>query len=499
VDNPFAFRLRGLAGWRADLAAAGLGALAALALPPLFVLPALLVAVPGLLALLHGAGTGRQAFRRGFWFGVAHHIVGLYWITDAILFEAREFWWLVPLAVPALAAVLALFIAVPCAVAWRAAPGLPRACALAGAWVLADIARQYALTGFPWNPWGSVWELPGVAGDIMIQPAAWVGVHGLTLATVLLAATPALGRRAIAGAGLGLALWAGAGIARLHRTLPAPPGVTVVLVQGNVAEGQRWNPALAMEIFTRYLDLTARGMAGVARGVAVWPETASPYLLDQDAGARAAILQATGGQPALVGTIRFDAAGQPRNSLVALTTGGPPVAIYDKWHLVPFGEYIPAWLPVPVKFGLPASFVAGPGPRTLLVPGLPPVGALICYEAIFPGQAVEPAHRPDWLVNITNDAWFGDSSGPRQHLAAVRMRAVEEGLPVMRAANTGISAAFDAMGHEIAGLGMNRAGVLKVNLPAPRPPTWFARFGSWSAAALALLAFLPAVVRKRIR
>jgi apolipoprotein N-acyltransferase len=481
--------------------AAGFGALAAAALPPVYALPVLLVAVPGLLLLLDGAATPGQAARRGFWFGTAYHVFGLYWITDAILIEARQFWWLVPIAVPALAAVLALFIAAPCVVAWRAAPGWRRACVLAGAWTLADLARQFVCTGFPWNPLGSVWELPGVAGDVLIQPAAWVSVHGLTFATVLLAATPTLGwRGVVAGAG-GLALWAAAGAARLHQPLPAPPGVSVALVQGDVPEELRWNPGLAREIFDRYLRLTAQGLAnvgsaGVRRGVAVWPETASPYLVQTDAGAQAAILQATRGMPALVGTIRFDAAGQPRNSLAALAGTGQVVAIYDKWHLVPFGEYIPAWLPIPAKFGLPASFAPGSGPATLEIPGLPPVGALICYEAIFPGQVVDPRHRPAWLVNITNDAWFGNSSGPRQHLAAVRMRAVEEGLPVMRAANTGISAAFDARGHALASLGIDRAGVVTVDLPAALPATWFARLGLIVPGTLALLGLLPGLRRR---
>ena len=188
-------RLAALRGLRADLAALGLGALSAAALPPFHVIPVLLISVPGLLVLLDAAGSPTVAARRGWWFGFGHHVLGLYWITEAILFEAARFWWLVPLAVPALAAALALFIAAACAVARLAPPGWPRVLALAGAWVLADLARQFVLTGFPWNPWGSVWEIPGPIGDVFIQPAAWVGVHGLTLATLLLAAMPVLGWR----------------------------------------------------------------------------------------------------------------------------------------------------------------------------------------------------------------------------------------------------------------------------------------------------------------
>src|SRR6185437_181769 len=208
---------------------------------------------------------------------------------------------------------------------------------------------------------------------------------------------------------------------------------------------------------------------------------------ESDAMARLAIAEAangggTGATPALIGTIRLPggsfAAGQrPFNSLIGITGSGAVAGIYDKWHLVPGGEYQPSWVPLPVQLVPGGGFDPGPGPRTLHILGLPPVGVLICYEAIFPGQGVDEADRPDWLVNVTNDAWFGTSSGPRQHLAAARMRAVEEGLPLMRAANTGITTGFDAEGHEIGRLGMGQTGVLAVPLPGALPATPFARFG----------------------
>ena len=159
--------------------------------------------------------------------------------------------------------------------------------------------------------------------------------------------------------------------------------------------------------------------------------------------------------------------------------------IYDKWHLVPFGEYAPSWVPLSIQI-VPGQFGFGRGPATLHVPGLPPFGAMICYEAIFPAQVVDQSDRPFWLVNITNDAWFGNSSGPRQHLAAARMRAVEEGLPLMRAANTGISVGFDSRGHELGRLPMAEAGLLVLPLPGRRPPTSFSR---WGLVVPGLLAF----------
>lgn len=485
-------RLANLRGWRAAAAAAGMGVVSALALPPVHALPLLLVAFPALLALIGDAGPRRAAWM-GFWFALGHHIVGLYWITEAILFEAERFWWLVPTAVPFLAMVMSPFTFVPCALAAACRPnvvngGWPRAVVLAGGWTLSGLVLQFTATGFPWNVFGSVWGVPGAFGDVMIQPASLVSVHGLTFATVLLACTPSLGRRAM---GLGVATlvaWAGFGLWRLDQPASAPPDLTVVLVQGNVAQGQKTDRGVAADVFRRHLALTAQGVeaAGGKPTLVVWPETASPYLIASDPAARNAIAAVAHG-PAMIGSLRLDADRHGRNSLIAVGGPGPALDIYDKWHLVPFGEYIPDWIPVPLKL-LPGEGLAkGPGPATLRLPGVPAVGALICYEAIFPGYVVDEADRPDWMVNVTNDAWFGNSSGPRQHLAAVRMRAVEEGLPVMRAANTGITAAFDAHGRELGRIGMGEQGVLSIPLPGHLPPTVFSRLGLVAPLLVALL------------
>jgi apolipoprotein N-acyltransferase len=496
-------KLAGLRGWRAGMAAAGLGLVSALALPPVYALPVLLLTVPGLLVLLEAQPGPRGAAYTGFWFGFGHHLLGLYWITEAILVEAARFWWLVPLAVPALAVVLALFIAAPCAAARAAPAGWRRVMVLAGAWVLADLARQFIATGFPWNPWGSIWAIPGPMGDAFLQPAALVGVHGLTLLTLLIAATPMLGARAMAGGVVVLAAWGGFGLWRLSQPAPASPDVTVVIVQGNVPQGQKWDQAFVTGTFLRYLNLTANGIAQARaeypgqRVVAVWPETASPYLIDADVNARTAVAQAGSGATVLAGSVRFDADRRPRNSLMAVQDPGAPVSVYDKWHLVPFGEYQPNWLPLPIQVVPGGGFAKGPGPRTMHLPGLPPAGALICYEAIFPGQVVDATDRPDWLVNVTNDAWFGNSTGPRQHLAAARLRAVEEGLPLLRAANTGISAAFDAFGRERSRIGMGQTGVMITPLPGKLPPTPFARFGLALPALLAIVAVGAGIAVRR--
>jgi len=493
--------LRALTSWRADAASAALGAVAALALPPLTLAPLLAVSIPGLLALIDGAPNWRVALRRGLAFGVAHHLVGLYWITSAILVEAADFWWAVPIAVPLLASVLAMFIALSCAAARLVQPGWQRACMLAGAWVLGDIAREFVLTGFPWNPLGSAVEMPGVLGLVFMQPAAWVGVGGLTLFVLLLAATPALGRRAWVAALAAILLWGAAGFARLHRPVGPAPDLVAVIVQGNVPETEHrdhWQDrAWVSRIFERHLALTREGMRQAAghRAMVVWPETASPYWLGEDAAARHAVADAAGTAIATIaGTPRMDAANKAHNSLVAVMPDASIGGVYDKFHLVPYGEYFPSYLPI--RLG-EQGWTPGPGLRTLHVKGLPPIGPLICYEAAFPAQVAIESDRPAMLVNITNDSWFGNSAGPRQHLAAARMRAVEEGLPVVRAANTGISAVIDAHGAIVASLGLDHTGVLVAAIPGMVAPTPESRLGLAAPSLLAILSCMIALGRKR--
>ncbi len=490
-----------LQGKRAYLAAALLGVIAAGALPPFTLPPLLLIAIPGLLALIGGAPNARAAGLRGLMFGFALSIAGLYWVTFAVMVMAREFWWAVPIVVPLLSFVLGLFVAVPCLVARLVPAGWRRLGVLAGLWVLGDIAREFVMSGFPWNQLGSVWEMPGWLGLAMIQPAAWVGIGGLTLATVLVAGCVTLGRRGLlAGVAL-LLVWLGAGAWHLQEQV-AGSGITAVIVQGNVSEqdhrdhgGER---AWAERVFDRYLALTRQGVrrAGGGRIVVVWPETASPFALAQDQPARQAIADAAG--PALMtlaGTERFESPTVAHNSLVAVAPDGSVAGVYDKAHLVPFGEYFPVY----ANFILgEQGFVAGPGLRTMHLAGLGAVGPLICYEAIFPAQVVEKGDRPGMLVNITNDAWFGDSAGPRQHLAAARMRTVEEGLPMVRAANTGISTVMDAHGRMVGNLGLNTQGVLVLPVPGPLAPTLFSRLGLWSPGILAGLVALAGLLAKLV-
>jgi apolipoprotein N-acyltransferase len=270
-----------------------------------------------------------------------------------------------------------------------------------------------------------------------------------------------------------------------------PSGVTLALIQPNFpVPGTFDRPALEAH-WQRLLSMSAAGLHAGATAL-IWPEASSPWFLANDAAARMQLAAVTGTAPVLAGSIRIVNDTDYRNSLVVTAGPVPALAAYDKWKLVPFGEYMPAWIPIQITPNLaPGSgFKPGPGPVTLHVSGLPAFAPLICYEAIFSGQIVNEKDRPAWLVNVTDDAWFGDSAGPRQHFADARLRAVEEGLPLARAANSGISAMFDAFGHVNAALPLNGQGVLVTALPGRLPETIYGRFGLILPLGLAGIALL---------
>lgn len=485
-------------GWRLWVTAAGLGALAALALPPVHAVPVLLVAIPGLLVLVGAAETARRAFWIGFAWGWGHFAAGLYWLTHAILTEVERFWWLVPIAVPALALPLALFVAGPAVLAWKARAGWPRVLVFAGAWVLFELLRGWAFTGFPWNLLGTVWAF----GALPIQAASVVGVHGLSLATALIAATPLLGRRAMTGGAVALAAFALFGLVRLWPAEAPPQPVGILIVQGNVAQELKWREEQRIPILRRYIEGTREAALAALRDlpedhglVIIWPESAVPFLLADDPEVRQLVAGALPRRAMLLaGTVRAEFGEDRRarrvfNSLVAIDPAGDVRGIADKVHLVPFGEYMPLSGLLPIRLvqgGM--DFTAGSDRRAVAAGWVPPFGALICYEVIFPAM-VAPSERPAWLVNVTNDAWFGISAGPWQHLAAARLRAVEEGLPLARAAQTGVSAVFDSRGREVARTGLGETGVLMAPLPAARESTLFSQVGLIWAASLSLMIF----------
>ena len=487
-------RLTELAGWRRGLAALVLGALSALMLPPFHFLPLGVAALTGLVWLIDSARGPRGAFAVGWLFGFGHFLAGLYWIVNALLLFGWQFLPVYPIVIGFLPALLAVFIALAAA-ALRLTPldGPARIVAFAGWWVAFEWLRAVLFTGFPWNLAGYAWTF----SDPMIQLASLGGVYGLSFVTVASFAMPALlagrGRAktalfSIGAAALAVAAVYGFGAARLSGApglgADGVPGVVLRVVQPNVSQSMKWNRARHEANFLHLLALSAGpGRERVTH--IVWPETAATFFLAEQPAALQAVSQVVpvGGLLLTGAPRRGDAGGERRlwNSLLAIDAAGRVTASFDKFHLVPLGEYVPLkrYLPLTKVVEGSSDYSAGPGPRTLRLAGLPPVSPLICYEAIFPGNVLDPSDRPQWLLNVTNDGWYGDSPGPRQHFAIARLRAVEEGLPLVRSANTGISGVVDAYGRVTAKLDLGLTGVVDATLPRAIAPPIYGRFGNW--------------------
>lgn len=496
--------LADLSGWRRRGLACALGALTTLSLPPAYFLPILYIAVPMLVWLLAGAGTWRSAFALAWWFGFGWFVIGLYWIGNALLVFGDRHAWMVPFAVLGLPAFLALFTGLAGLVSRLGRNHLERALWLSVGWVVAEWLRGHVLTGFPWNLLGYSW----MGSEALMQSASVVGVYGLSLAAFVSAALPAAfampGRAARLGAGAAavaiLAVPFAAGTFRLARA-PAvgeavQPGIGMRIVQAGIPQREKWRRTLRDRNLEINLRLSVENRPDWVTHI-IWPENAATFFIEEEPQYRRAMARAMppGG---LIITGAPRRAGPPLriwNSVFALDSQGEIVGHYDKSHLVPFGEYAPLreYLPVDKVTHGAVDYSAGTGPATLHLPGLPPVSPLVCYEAIFPGAVVEKTDRPAWMLNLTNDAWYGLSAGPHQHLATARLRAVEEGVPIVRAANTGISAVADPFGRELGRIGLDRQGVLDFQLPAPLPQaTLYAQYGDriFAGILFILAAFL---------
>ncbi len=490
-----------LLGWRRYGAAFLLGLLSSLALPPAFVFPVLWVTVPLMVWILNGVKRRRQAFFATWWFGFGLYVASLYWISHALLIFSDRLWWMVPFAALGLPAFLALFPALAGLFSFLARPGPARIFAFAGAWILAEWLRGHVLTGFPWNLLGHAWT----GTEALSQAAAWIGVYGLSGLVALSAVLPALAaapgpakppvRRRYAALILALSVPACVTLAGAARLSDAPqvgiadtPGVGLRLVQANIPQREKWKRDLRADNFLLHLDLSARDRPDWVTHI-IWPETAAAFFLEEDLPARQAAAQIVppGGHLITGAPRRIRDPFTLHNGIVMLDDGGGVAQTYDKAHLVPFGEYMPfrSILGIDKIAAGSVDYSPGPGPRTVTLPGLPSFSPLVCYEVIFPGAVVSGTDpRPDWLLNLTNDAWYGKTAGPHQHLTMARIRAVEEGLPLVRATNTGITAAFDAYGREIGRLPLEEAGVLDLRLPRPLPPTLYARIGDLGFAAI---------------
>lgn len=512
--------VRTRAGWQRMALATSAGALSVLAMAPFLIWPVLILTLAVLTWLLDGVvlrGSATAWCRRpavqaalvGWLFAFGYFFAGLFWIGEAFLVEADKFALLIPFAVTLMPAGLALFwagAAAAASLAWR--PGLVRVLALALALGAAEWLRGHVLTGFPWNVIGYALTYP----DSLMQAAGLIGIYGLSIVAVLVLAAPLVAWAD--GAPLRGAVIMIAAIVALmiygHWKLaePAPTaaeGPRVRLVQPSVPQREKWQSEHQRRIFDLHLTLTTRNAAGVDDGAAgvdlvIWPEAAMPFLpLDSPRALELIGKALPKGTHLISGALRADLPDPSRpeaqrrlyNSLIAFGAGGQVVAVYDKIHLVPFGEYLPlnTWLdaiglePLTRRRG---GFTVGPYPRPLMsLPNTPAFAPLICYEAIFPRAIVQGDERPSFLLNVTNDGWFGNTTGPRQHLHQARVRAAEEGLPLLRVANNGISAVVDGRGRILHRLGLDVVGVIDARVPRAMAPTPYSRFGDlWFALML---------------
>jgi apolipoprotein N-acyltransferase len=515
-------------GWRRAAIAFCAGAVCAVGLAPINAFPLLFCAFPVAIWLIDGAAAGRlggvvTAAVSGWWFGFGYFVAGLYWLGFAFLVDAKTFAWLLPFAVIGLPAALAFFTAAAFGFArllWTRGP--LRILALALALTATEWLRGHVLTGFPWNAFG--YALTGPL--LLAQASALIGLWGLTFFAIYLFASPAvladepgdtprpwlvvLTPLVLLGA---LAVYGAVRLAQTPTQFVA--GVKLRIMQPNLTQDEKFNYGAKQAVMARYLALSDRatgpdstGMRGVTH--LIWPESAFPFFLSREAEAMAQIANLLPpGAVLIVGAARPASAvptpGMIRayNSIYVIDHDGAILSVYDKMHLVPFGEYLPFQdflesLGLMQLTKVRGGYVPGTERKPITTAGAPPFLPLVCYEIVFPGEAALPGERLGWLVNLTNDGWFGQSSGPYQHLQQARVRAIEEGLPLVRAANTGVSAVVDPLGRIIRSLPLGAEGVLDSSLPRALEPTLYSRFRD-TPLALIMLAGLALLLWRRRR
>ena len=506
-----------------------LGAVSATGFAPLHLWPLTLVALAGLMGLVARSPKGSRALGIGWAFGVGHFTIGLNWIATAFTYQAAMPAWLGWIAVVLLALYLAVYPALATWGAWlvrrpgpaQTAVTLSFVLAFAALWALTEWLRSWVFTGFAWNPLGAV-------ATPIAAPAMFIGTYGLGALLAMIAGGLLLwldGRRRIAAILLSFVLvaWGTSGGALIWNSVgpainssEALDQIPVTVVQPNVGQQDKWEGDKADANFAKLARLTAT-KAGAPPRLILWPEAAVPDYLEtgyplvyydrSPASARARLTALMNPQDLmLLGALKLelDKTGQAvgaRNAVMTVHADGTLGPRYDKSHLVPYGEYLPM-RPVLSAIGLSRlapgdiDFWPGPGPHTLDLGRFGKAGLQICYEIIFSGQVVDRAHRPDFIFNPSNDAWFG-GWGPPQHLAQARLRAIEEGLPVIRATPTGISAVIDADGRILASLPMHEAGRIDAFVPKAHAPTPFARYGNVLPVAFALLLLVAAIAFRR--
>lgn len=490
--------------------ALAVGLASATGFAPLGLWPITLICFALLMHIVRSAPDLKSALARGYWFAVGHFTIGLNWIAGSFAYQDAMPVWLGWIAVVALSFYIAIYPAMAAGLAWRhgRAHRLIFLLLFAAAWIVTEWLRATVFTGFAWNPLAVTFVGVGTVTQ-------WIGTYALSAIVILGAGVIWLGATRQIRAAILPALICAAAI------LPSVPGLPepdldirmqqqplLRVVQPNIGQQDKHNAAFDALNFQKLEAMT--GAPSSTPRLILWPEAAIPDYIQEEPWARARLATLLGPRDALLTggvALEYDRTGKlvgARNSVFALLPNGQITARYDKSHLVPYGEYLPM-RPILSAIGLSRvvpgdlDFWPGPGPRTFDVPGFGKVGFQICYEMIFSGQVVERGHRPAFIFNPSNDAWFG-SWGPPQHLAQARLRAVEEGLPVVRSTPTGISAIIDADGAIINSLQYQKAGYIEARLPFPHKPTLFARFGNILPFAFSLaLTALAIATGRRLR
>lgn len=509
-----------LSDTRSKLFSLFLGMLSALSFAPVYLFPMYMIALPLLLIIAMRSSDPKAAFLQGYIFGFGHFFVGLYWIGNSTAVEPNVPDWAGYILVAVLSLYLALFIAFVAGgikYIYRDKPLKPYLVSIVISfvliWSIGEWVRGFLFTGFPWNLSGYILGF----SDVMMQSTAIWGSYGQSVFVLALAFVPFLFldrkwrfHAAISGMFviIGIATF---GMVRIPDTIKYVEGAEYRVVQANIAQQDKWPYENWGKNLITHMDMSEQDdVAGPT--FIIWPETAVIYSLSEEPTRRQLISQILNNKGGAVLTgfpRRQRGAGGTRiyNSMIAIDDTGQMQGVYDKNHLVPYGEYIPAFIrSISNAMGLNRMFTGGQDfahgetENTITVEGMPPVGVLICYEVIFPGQVVNSKTRPDWLLNVTNDAWYGNSTGPRQHLLQTRIRSIEEGLPLIRSASTGISAMIDPYGRIVEQVGLNKRGLIKSKLPEKlEDRTLYSIFKEWTFACIVvILIILNVILNRRI-
>jgi apolipoprotein N-acyltransferase len=477
------------------------GVILTLALPPLSLFPFLFLSLFIFYRVLNKASSAYQAGMIGFLFGLGYFVSGFYWINYALFVDIQRWWWVLPLSLLALPSLFAFYYALGCYLLHRLAfKPLAKIFAFALILSLCEILRGYLFTGFPWNLLGYVWA------DYLavMQITSWVGIYGLTLLTILWGLIFVFYHQARALSfvvALSFLVTLVFGAIRLSKADESTTDIYLRLVQPSIPQSAKWDNKRELDNLNQLIKLSNESSTQKLYAV-IWPESALTFDLDKTLGLKDLLKNTLKADLLLTGTIRTQGEDYYNSMVAYQPQKAETIAYFDKAHLVPFGEYIPfqnllKFSPVAVDLANISGFSKGDGLQSLMIADLPTVSPLICYEVIFPAAVTHHDIRPDWLLNLTNDGWYGKTAGPHQHLAIAKTRAIEEGLPLVRAANNGISAVISPYGHTLKALHYNEIGVIDFHLPAPLKPTFFSKYAHFPLIMMLLGLMLVVLILQR--